>query len=1132
MSIEAQSENAMHKNRLWNVWRCGLLGVGLGAASLAQAQFTNWVAFYDHARGTGTGPNVLAFTLSSTGTPRGGLLTNLSNGTTLSAGLTVSGTGSISGTTGDSLPPNAGTPADQIFNGHIDWIASSLFFGGDSPYTAAITYHFTNLTPGKHYAFRGTALRASTYTDRWTCAFIQGVESARPAHLQGGGSATSPGIVTNGWSPFGDSLPPGRAAAWNSGVNLAGDVIGWDAIVPTGNAFSIICSNFRAIRTTAPMVGGVVALRGTYCYAFNAMVLAEVEAVASPAGIVAQPQSLAVVQGLAASISVTATGAPGPTFQWYQGPTDAPIPLSGATNQTLSFAHVRLSDAGDYFVVCQNPLNTVTSQVATLSVTPDKVAPTLVRCVATPDYAGYYLFTLTFSEAMDPDSTANVGHYAVEAADGSVAWLPATAAMSGSSNVVLLCGDPFVEGYCNLVIKHVCGDPGVCGDVARDLSGNPVAEGALLPVYWNLPLVSAPLYDQTLWDWDDPPAPGHDGTAWTTFGDVATTWKQGRQLFSGDTSATTRDTGDLPEFGANALRTTVVLVPGMSVNGGPGPLTTYYRRQFFMPPAQPDAVTLTLRQAVDDGALFFLNGQEVLRHGLAAGTPVTYSTLASGAPETGNVHPVLTHANLLTGALVFDGDNSFAVEVHQINDTSSDVLMGVELMAYITNFATGPAKITVQPTNTVVTEGQAFTLSASASGGLPLRFQWFHGTTPIGGATNLRHHVAFASPADAGDYYVLALNPLGDDRSATIRVTIHADTTAPTVGSAIGSRWAVDRASQITVPFGEALDPASVTTSNFSLKGGGTSLVIQAAVCTGSNVVLTTAGRAPGVDYTLEINGVTDASFSKNAVHTSSPVVAVWDVVRIDDPNQIWSYDDTGADLGSSWYLNNFIGPWPVGLAVFDSKSGSTTNRTPVDGQTVRQQLNLLCLTSESVATNVMTHYFQTTFNWPGTTNTATLEMNQLLDDGAIFHLNGVEFYATNMPAARPLTFQTQAVVTVGTATMTPPLTAPGHRVRVTNLVHGQNVLAVEVHQNGATSTDVTFGVNLLALVPGWGPAAVAKPKLTIVLVGSQVQVSWSPNDGLLMEGPAPGGPWTAVGTANPYTTAASGGAAFYKLSK
>ena len=53
-----------------------------------------------------------------------------------------------------------------------------------------------------------------------------------------------------------------------------------------------------------------------------------------------------------------------PRDQWFHG--DSPI--SGATGPSYSIAHVTTTDAGGYHAVISNPLGTVTSRVAELTV--------------------------------------------------------------------------------------------------------------------------------------------------------------------------------------------------------------------------------------------------------------------------------------------------------------------------------------------------------------------------------------------------------------------------------------------------------------------------------------------------------------------------------------------------------------------------------------------------------------------------------------------------------------------------------------------------------------------------------------------------------------------------------------------
>jgi len=107
-------------------------------------------------------------------------------------------------------------------------------------------------------------------------------------------------------------------------------------------------------------------------------------------------------------------------------------------------------------------------------------------------------------------------------------------------------------------------------------------------------------------------------------------------------------------------------------------ITTYFRRSFSV--ANPAAFSaLTLRLVRDDGAVVYLNGAEVFRTNLPAGT-ITATTLANavvGGSEESHEAQVVE----LPPSLLLAGTNVLAVEVHQNAATSSDISMDAELYA-------------------------------------------------------------------------------------------------------------------------------------------------------------------------------------------------------------------------------------------------------------------------------------------------------------------------------------------------------------------------------------------------------------------------------------------------------------------
>jgi len=80
--------------------------------------------------------------------------------------------------------------------------------------------------------------------------------------------------------------------------------------------------------------------------------------------IVTQPASQSAAAGATVSFSVTASGVPEPTYQWYFNGNA----IARGTNRTLTLNNVGTSQAGSYTVLVRNPLGSVTSDPAALTV--------------------------------------------------------------------------------------------------------------------------------------------------------------------------------------------------------------------------------------------------------------------------------------------------------------------------------------------------------------------------------------------------------------------------------------------------------------------------------------------------------------------------------------------------------------------------------------------------------------------------------------------------------------------------------------------------------------------------------------------------------------------------------------------
>lgn len=138
-----------------------------------------------------------------------------------------------------------------------------------------------------------------------------------------------------------------------------------------------------------------------------------------------------------------------------------------------------------------------------------------------------------------------------------------------------------------------------------------------------------------------------------------------------------------------------------------------------------------------------------------------------------------------------------------------------------------------------------------------------------------------------------------------------------------------------------------------------------------------------------------------------------------------WKYNDSGIDPGPSWMAAGFNdSTWSTGNALF--YRGSTA---------------LPATANTQLAAGRATYYFRTRFTCSGDLARTQLQLQPLIDDGAIFYLNGTELSRYNMPAGA-VSYSTLANSVVGTVNFAPPLVLPDNL-----LVNGTNVLAVEVHQ-------------------------------------------------------------------------------------
>ena len=158
----------------------------------------------------------------------------------------------------------------------------------------------------------------------------------------------------------------------------------------------------------------------------------------------------------------------------------------------------------------------------------------------------------------------------------------------------------------------------------------------------------------------------------------------------------------------------------------------------------------------------------------------------------------------------------------------------------------------------------------------------------------------------------------------------------------------------------------------------------------------------------------------------------------------VWKYLDNGSNQGSTWRGVAFNDTtWASGAAQLGYGDG---DEATVVGF------------GPDPNNRYVTTYFRRSFTVPDASLYTSLNLRLLRDDGAVVYLNGTEVFRSNMPAGN-IIYTTLASAAIGGAdesTFYPTSVSPSL------LVNGTNVIAVEIHQSGVMSTDISFDLDFV----------------------------------------------------------------------
>ena len=208
--------------------------------------------------------------------------------------------------------------------------------------------------------------------------------------------------------------------------------------------------------------------------------------------------------------------------------------------------------------------------------------------------------------------------------------------------------------------------------------------------------------------------------------------------------------------------------------------------------------------------------------------------------------------------------------------------------------------------------------------------------------------------------------------------------------------------------------------------------------------------QLPNGDYEVTVSAISDSGVSSTLAATTVSVIDVEVPPLVLIPlGATWSYYDVGDLPAADWFATTYdASAWATGPAELGFGGGgeaTVTNDSIGPGQGPNSQ-------------GIVAQYFRHEFTAADVSTYSTLTLELLRNDGAVVYLNGIELGRTNM-AGNP--GDPVAATDLAIAASEQTITID---VDLADLVVGTNVLAVEVHQVAATSSDMSFDAALTAL--------------------------------------------------------------------
>jgi hypothetical protein len=341
---------------------------------------------------------------------------------------------------------------------------------------------------------------------------------------------------------------------------------------------------------------------------------------------------------------------------------------------------------------------------------------------------------------------------------------------------------------------------------------------------------------------------------------------------------------------------------------------------------------------------------------------------------------------------------------------------------------------------------------------------------------------------------------LGATTTDSISVNI-IENPPPTITTDLAILDGTTPVTSITVPVG-----SSITNFIYAVDEGVPGNIAYVLFYDNNVVAFSNAARVTVTGFASISNSfvftLNDAELGVHVVHavvydqglmttTSAPVT----ITVTNDPafvylvtnSSLWKYYAGSTDPGSTWMNPDFDdSAWRSGVTEigYGNATGGSPDRTHPDF-TLPLRPDGTPQGFAGNSANPPTALFRKHFTVANRDAYTNLVVHLLRDDSAAVYLNGTLVYTNNMAAGLAFTAYS-GVTCADDGTIYQVSTAPLDPS--TLLVNGDNVVAVELHQASATSSDITFDLMLLAQGSAIAPV---QPTLELSYANGNVTISW-----------------------------------------